>query len=67
MAKSLGSWAGVTFTAPFLAVQVEIAFVFRMNGNGHVAEHGLRTRGGYREKLACIFTIRTHYGIANLP
>ena len=67
--------------AEFLAVQMEIAFVFRMNGNGYIAEHGFGARGRNREKLAGIFTIGADYrgprgqvfvrgvayGIANLP
>ena len=73
IAKSLGSCAGVTFTAPVpnsgsptrrsqrespvpsaaaqhLAVQVQVAFVVRVNGHCYVAQHRLRPRGRNRER-----------------
>ena len=51
----------------FLAVQVQIALVFRMNGDGHVAEHGFRPRGRNRQKLAGIFSVRIDDRVSNLP
>ena len=43
--------------AQLLAVQMQVALVFRMNGDGDVAEHGLGARGGDGEKLASIFAV----------
>ena len=53
--------------AQFLAVQMQIALVFGMNGNGYVAEHGLGARRRHRQKLAGILAIRVDNRIPNLP
>ena len=53
--------------AQLFAVQMQVALVLGMNGNGHVAEHGLGARRGDRHKLAGIFAVRAEDRVANLP
>jgi hypothetical protein len=53
--------------AELLAVQVQVALVFGMNGNGHVAEHGLGAGGRDGKKLAGILAVRVEDRVANLP
>ena len=50
-----------------LAVQVQIALVFRMNSNSYVAQHRFRTRGCNRQKLASIFPSVTYNWVTYLP
>ncbi len=45
-----------------LAVQSEVARVFRIHRDGGVAQHGLRPRGRHDE-----ITVRAHHRIANMP
>ena len=85
-AKSLGSWAGVTLTAPvpksrlthssrmmgisrsdqrqaeLFAVEMEVALVLGMDGDGGVAEHGLGAGGGDGQELAGFFAASSRTG-----
>ena len=38
--------------AELFAVEMQVALVLGMNGDGGVAEHGFGARGGYGQKLA---------------
>ena len=49
------------------AVQVQVALVLGMNGDGRVAEHGLRARRRHGNELAGFFAAVAEHGIANLP
>jgi CBS domain-containing protein len=51
----------------FLPCRLQVALVFRMNGNGYVAEHGLGAGGCDRQKLAGILTVNADNRVANLP
>ena len=53
--------------AQLFAVEMEVALVFGMNGDGRVAEHGFRARGGDGEKLAGILAIGAEHRILDLP
>ena len=46
---------------------MQVALVFRMNGDGGVAEHGLGARGGDGEKLAGVLAVIAEDGVADLP
>ena len=48
-------------------MQMEVALVFRMNGYGHIAEHGFRASSSDCQKLAGILSVVAEHRIANLP
>ena len=53
--------------AQLFAVQMQVALVLGMNGNGGIAEHGFRARGGDGDELAGRVAAVAEHGIANLP
>ena len=53
--------------AQLFAVEMQVALVLGMNGDGRVAEHGFRARGGDGDELAGLFAAIAEDGIANLP
>ena len=62
-----GNFAVHQRQAQLLAVEMQVALVFGMNGDGHVAEHGFGARGGNGEEFAGVFAVVAENGIANLP
>ena len=50
--------------AQLFAVQMQVALVLGMNGDGDVAEHGLGARGGDGHKLAGVLAVVAEDGIA---
>ena len=65
--KNDGNFAVHQRQAQLLAVQMQVALVLGMNGNGDVAEHGLGAGCGDGEKLACVLAVRINDGVPDLP
>ena len=53
--------------AQLFAMEMQVALVLGMNGDGRIAEHGLRARRGYRDELAGFFASIAEHRVANLP
>ncbi len=53
--------------AQLFAVEMQVALVLGMNGDGRVAEHGFGARGGNGDELAGLFAAVAEDGIADLP
>ena len=62
-----GNLAADERQAELFAVEMEVALVFRMDGDGGVAEHGLGAGGSDGEKLAGVFAVGVEDGVADLP
>ena len=67
LVKNNRNFAAYQRQTKFLSMQMEIALIFRMNGNSNVAEHGLRTRRCHCQKLTRIFSFGINYWVAYLP
>ncbi len=62
-----GNLTGDERQAEFFPAQMKVALVFRMNGYGYVAEHGLGAGGRNGQKLARILSVCGEHRIINLP
>ncbi len=62
-----GDLAAHQWQAEPLAVEMQVALVFRVNGNGCVAEHGFGAGGGDGEKLTGFLVAGVEDRVADLP
>ena len=61
-----GNFAVHQRQAQLFAVQMQVALVLGMNGNGHIAEHGLRAGRRDGQKLAGVLPACVEDGVADL-